>query len=129
MNSPSAPSSPSPATLESPISRRLYQRRVTVTLTRIEAELLRTIALRVGADKYLAAAFCDKGGRNAVQRRASSIWKKVDRQIERRDAAMRQKVQRAEASLDSIDLLDVQVDLGDRPLLDLDPNRLPEENY
>lgn len=129
MTSPSEPSSVSSETSESLIERRLYQRRVSVTVTRIEADLLRAMALRVGIDRHLAYHFRMYGSANVVQRRASSIWKKVDRQINRRDAAMRQKAQRVEASLDSIDLVDVVVDLGDRPLIDLDPNRYPEENY
>lgn len=129
MTSQSEPSSASNETSESLIESRLYQRKVRVTVTRAEAHLLRAVMMRVAADESLAALFGMYGSPRAVQRRAKNIWNKVDRQIERRDTAMRQKVHRASASLDSIDLVDPVVDLGDRPLLDLDPNRAPEENY
>ena len=75
-----------------PIPRQRYQRKVRVTYTRAEAELLRRILLRVSTDKQFAGLFEEPGvGTKTIMNRVKNVWKKTDRQIGKRDDRQRVK--------------------------------------
>lgn len=84
--------SQSSETSGSPIPRQRYQRKVRVTYTRAEAELLRRLILRLSTDKDLASLFEEPGvSTKTLMNRVKNIWKKTDRQIGKRDDRQRAK--------------------------------------
>jgi len=84
--------SESSATWGNQIPRQRYQRKVRVTYTRAEAELLRRLLLRVSTDKQFAGLFEEPGvGTKTIMNRVKNIWKKTDRQIGKRDDQQRAK--------------------------------------
>jgi hypothetical protein len=75
-----------------PIPKQRYQRKVRVTLTRAEAELLRRLLLRVSTDKLAAQPYCQYGlGVKTIMNRFKNVWRKLDRQIDKRDDKQRAK--------------------------------------
>jgi hypothetical protein len=94
---------------QNPVPRQRYQRKVRVTYTRAEAELLRRLVLRVSTDNQLAGLFEEPGvGAKTLMNRFKNIWKKTDRQIDKRDAR-----QRTKESVDHPNHDDLPID-GDR---------------
>jgi hypothetical protein len=81
-------SAPSNATSEREVDRRIYQRKVPVTFTRAEADLVRRLLLSAATNKYASEVL---GLRGTDITRARRAWKRADRQIRRRDEAMKQK--------------------------------------
>jgi hypothetical protein len=89
-----------------PIPRQRYQRKVRVTYTRAEAELLRRLLLRASTDKELASLFEEPGvSTKTLMHRVKNIWRKTDRQIGKRDDR-----QRAKESVDHPDHDDLPID-------------------
>jgi hypothetical protein len=88
------------------ITRQRYQRKVRVTYTRAEAELLRRLILRLSTDKELASLFEEPGvSTKTLMYRVKNIWRKTDRQIGKRDDR-----QRAKESVDQPDHDDLPID-------------------
>lgn len=125
MTSQDGQSSPSSEILESDLAKRLYQQRVTVTITRKEADTLREMAMRTAASKDMALVVHPHAPSRGTMRRARRIWEKTEKAIETRDRRMRQKVYKRQGNLDDLDtslevgITTLDVDLGDRPLVGL----------
>lgn len=90
LDSSVTPSEQSRETTERNRVRTMYQRKVMITYTRAESELLRTILTRLATDPD-ALESVGVAATTTAQRRARSLWKKTDRRIERRDRAMARK--------------------------------------
>lgn len=89
-----APGTPSSETSEkpSPKPQGHYQRKVSVTYTRTEADLLDRLLLRLAANPQWAAEFTEPGvGIKTIQTRAKKVWTKTKRRIQERDQAQRLK--------------------------------------
>lgn len=93
-----------------------YQRKVSVTMTRNEAELARAIFMAVATDIRLADRF---GLPKGIMKRARSLWRKTDRRITKRDEAQRRKYILKSGAPDEPEPEKVS-DLGDRPFLELE---------
>lgn len=75
-----------------PIPRQRYQRKVRVTYTRAEAQLIQALILKAATDQDLAALFVEPGnGIKTIMHRFKNAWKKLDRQIRKRDEAQQRK--------------------------------------
>lgn len=77
------------------VARRLYQRRVTVTFTRREAELVKALLLAGSVNKGLAAQVADHIGHSETSGRVmlavKNAWKKLDTAVIKRDEGQRRK--------------------------------------
>lgn len=76
-------------------NRGYYQRKVTFTLTRHEAELIKALALAGSVNQSLAAQVADHVGHGwtagRVKRAVKNAWKKMDSAVIKRDEGQRLK--------------------------------------
>lgn len=88
----------------------MYQRRVRVTLTRHEAEVVRQALLRLSADP-VARAQCGLDTSKTVMKRCQAAWRRIESATQKRDQAMAAKVAQHEEQYSSITVdLDVPLE-------------------
>jgi len=73
----------------------MYQRRVRVTFTRPEAEVIRQALLRLSADP-VARANAGLDSTRTTMNRCKSAWRRIEGAVQKRDRAMAAKLVRHE---------------------------------
>lgn len=92
------------------VASRPYQRKVLVTLTRTEAQMVADIMMRAATSEQVRELVGLPPTLTWVNR-TKSVWRKVTKRIERRDEAMRKKQHIREAPLKATTPGDIDVPL------------------